>query len=150
MHDKRTEINDEQLLESFFKEVKAASRPLADDGFTERVMAALPERQSSVAAENARLRHWSVGLNVVGIVAAILLLIRLGLFGRIQGAFETGLLHIIAALRAFDPDALLVHAMLFLRHLPDLLPTPSQLIILTIATVTISAMTISRRRTFFY
>ena len=61
VNNERVKMTDDELLNSFFKEFSAARQPIADDGFTERVINALPKRQTA-----ASLRRYSLWLNILG------------------------------------------------------------------------------------
>ena len=128
--------SEEQLLEAFFAE---ARQPLADDGFTERVMNALPAR-SAVSS----LRRYSFWLNIAAAVGVIALLIYLGFFTRtwtfLQGLFG----RIVVGTLSFDFDGLLVQIMLFFHHLPDMLPSAPQLTAFAITTIVLMTMGIKR------
>ena len=63
-------INDEKLLELFFADCRM---DIPDDGFSDRVMAALPSSEMErEAAKHSRLEHlWTAACVAMGIVAAI-------------------------------------------------------------------------------
>ena len=65
-------MDDEKLLESFFADCRM---DIPDDGFSDRVMAALPlaERQGkAVSMVNRRLVHlWTAACVAVGVIAAV-------------------------------------------------------------------------------
>ena len=126
--------SDEALLNAFFAEHRW---PIADDGFTERVMAALPLRDT-VVAEQLRLHRWSLGLNIFGIVAVIALLMGLGFFSRAWEFLHTDALHFLVGILHIDYDGLLVQVMLFMHRLPENLPSVTQLaaIVLTLMILT--------------
>ena len=69
--EKRGIDNDELLLKEFFA---AHSETIADNGFTERVLAALPQEQEGAV----RLRQWNLVLNGTGILAVVGMLVALG------------------------------------------------------------------------
>ena len=127
--------NDEVLLSKFFAE---HHEPIADNGFTERVLAALPERENACLAETMRLRRWSLWLNVFGIVAGLGLLIYLGVFGMAWDGLMTFFNRIYVGVITFDFESLLVDLMLFLHRLPELLPSTSQLLVISATTLLLS------------
>lgn len=63
--------SDEQLLQSFFADNGMAGIP--DDGFSDRVMQALPAlEQEKALAKRRRLEHlWTAACVVVGVIAAV-------------------------------------------------------------------------------
>lgn len=139
MNDKRLDINDEQLLDSFFKEFKEARQPIADDGFTERVMSALPQREAVFS-----LRRYSLWLNVVGVVGVIGLMIYLGFFTSTWELLQGFFTHLLVTAMTYDYDALLVRLMLFLHRLPGLLPSAPQLTAIVISTIVLMTLGIDR------
>ena len=139
MNDKRLDINDEQLLESFFKEYREARQPIADDGFTERVMSALPQREAAFS-----LRRYSLWLNVIGVVGVIGLMIYLGFFTSTWDLLQGFLTRITVGMMTYDYDGLLVRLMLFLHRLPDLLPSAPQLTAIAISTIVLMTLGIDR------
>ena len=123
---KKTSLTDDQLLESFFAEARTS---MADDGFVERVMAALPEKETSFIT----LRRWSTVINVVGALAVFVVsTILLGNY--------LSTLHI--ADFSFNLSALFVNSVLFLHRLPDYIPSLSFQQIVAIAVATIVLMTL--------
>ena len=139
MNDKRLDINDEQLLESIFKEYREARQPIADDGFTERVMSALPQREAAFS-----LRRYSLWLNVIGVVGVIGLMIYLGFFTSTWDLLQGFLTRITVGMMTYDYDGLLVRLMLFLHRLPDLLPSAPQLTAIAISTIVLMTLGIDR------
>lgn len=139
MNDKRLDINDEQLLESFFKEYREARQPIADDGFTERVMSALPQREAAFS-----LRRYSLWLNVIGVVGVIGLMIYLGFFTSTWDLLQGFFTRITVGMMTYDYDGLLVRLMLFLHRLPDLLPSAPQLTAIAISTIVLMTLGIDR------
>ena len=130
------EMSEEQLLDAFFAE---ARQPIADDGFTERVMSALPAR--SVAYS---LRRYSFWLNFLGGVGIAALLIYLGFFTRTWAFLHELMMRIVVGTITFDFDGLLVQFMLFLHRLPELLPPLPQLTAIVITTIVFMTMCIER------
>lgn len=120
---------DEALLQRFFAE--AAQTSIADDGFTERVMAALPARQGQ------RLRLWSRWLNVVCAVSCLALLLWLGFFPSLWQSLHHAADTLVMRLLTFDVGSLLVWLMLQLRHLSEVLPSPQQLLTLCLGSATL-------------
>ena len=111
-------MTDNELLNSFFNEAK---QPIADDGFTERVMAALPARSSAI---NIRTLHTL--LNVASVIASLALFIYI---------FTDSQFHILTNMPStttlFDAaDGMLVRLLLFIRQLPELLPSVPQIVAL--------------------
>lgn len=139
MNDKRLDINDEQLLESFFKEFREARQPIADNGFTERVMSALPQREAAFS-----LRRYSLWLNVIGVVGVIGLMIYLGFFTSTWDLLQGFFTRIAVGMMTYDYDGLLVRLMLFLHRLPDLLPSAPQLTAIAISTIVLMTLGIDR------
>ena len=136
MNDKRLDINDEQLLDSFFNE---ARQPIADDGFTERVMSALPKRQAAFS-----LRRYSLWLNILGAVGVIGLMIYLGFFTSTWEFLQGLTARMVVGTMTYDYDGLLVRIMLFLHRLPELLPSAPQLTAIAITTIVLMTMGINR------
>lgn len=135
-------MSDEQLLNDFFAE---ARQPIADDGFTERVMSALPERAAATGlAETLRLRRWSLWLNIMAVVGVIGMLVYLGVFTRTWTFLQGLLARIVVGILSYDYDGLLVQAMLFLHRLPEMLPSSTQLIALALTTVILMTLAIER------
>lgn len=139
MNDKRLDINDEQLLESFFKEFQEARQPIADDGFTERVMSVLPKRESAFS-----LRRYSLWLNVTGVAGVVGLMIYLGFFTSTWEWLQGFLTRIFFGTMTYDYDGLLVRLMLFLHRLPDLMPSAPQLTAIVITTIVLMTLGIDR------
>ena len=121
-----TNINDEALLESFFAEART---DVTDDGFVERVMAALPERQTSFAT----LRRWS---RLADIIGAIVLVVGAAL---IFGNFLTTLNF---EGFNFSPSAVLVNFMLFIHRLPEHFTAPNAQQLVSIAVAAVVLMTL--------
>ena len=63
--------SDEQLLQAFFADNKMEEVP--DDGFSDRVMQALPDLEQEMAlAKRRRLEHlWTAACVAVGVIAAV-------------------------------------------------------------------------------
>ena len=63
--------SDEQLLQAFFADNKMEEVP--DDGFSDRVMQALPDlEQEKALAKRRRLEHlWTAACVAVGVIAAV-------------------------------------------------------------------------------
>ncbi len=122
-----TPNTDEALLHRFFAE---HTEPIADNGFTERVVFALHERQaaSDPCEECVHLRMWSRWLNIFGAVAGMGLLIALDFFPQMWALMMDTATRIASYLLSFDADSLLVQLMLLLHQLPQLLPSPTQLL----------------------
>lgn len=123
---KKTSLTDDQLLESFFAEART---PLPDDGFVERVMAALPEHRTSFIT----LRSLSKIINVVGIVAVFVVSAIL---------FSNYITTLHVADFSFNLSSLFVNSILFLHHLPDYIPRLNFEQILGIAVATVVLMTL--------
>ena len=134
---KQYKDNDDALLQSFFQE---HAEPIADNGFTERVVAALPQRRTAAM----RLRRWSVGLNLAALVGSIILLITLGAFSTLRTAVVSAIWSAITGLLSFDWDALLVQAMLFLHNLPDLLPNSTQLVGIMLSLMILTGLSVKK------
>lgn len=122
------EQTDEQLLHDFFA---AHRQTLPADGFTERVLAALPQQQPQAL----RLRRWNWLLNGIACVAVLVMLFAGDFFGWLRGAMMSITERMLAGVIAFDWDTLLVQTMLFLHRLPQLLPSAQQLLALALVTL---------------
>lgn len=129
--------NDEQLLRDFFAEHRET---IADNGFTERVLAALPEQQE----EAARLRRWNLALNGIGIVAAVVMMIAFGTFGWLRTAMMSMARRVLVGIVNFDWDALLVQFMLLLHRLPEMLPSPQQMLALVLVLISLTVLAAER------
>ena len=138
----KTMIDDETLLRQFFAEQRQA---VADNGFTERVMAVLPERDD---AEFLLLRRWRWILDSLVALCVIILLASLTIHfwegmqsgaTRILGGSIT-LFHSMSSL--MEPDNLLVRLILFLRNLLDWLPSPTQLLALFLTILVLLPITV--------
>ena len=66
-------IDDETLLQQFFAEHR---QHMADNGFTERVMAALPAREDEAVLT---LRRWRLAINTFAILSISMMLIYWGI-----------------------------------------------------------------------
>ena len=114
---------DQELLDRFFAE---ARMPMADEGFTARVMQQIQALE--LADESGRkvsalsLARWNLWLNLSALVAGIIWLIYAGVFGRIGQVIQIVFYRIIAGVVSFDLDDFLVQTMLFLHRLHDTLP----------------------------
>lgn len=140
--EERRAVDDEKLLRSFFSE---ARQPIADNGFTERVMSALPERAAALGlSDTLRLHRWSLWLNIMTVVGVVGLLIYLGFFTR-SWIFMQGLVaRIVMGVLSYDYDGLLVHAMLFLHRLPEMMPTATQLVALFLTALILMPLIVQR------
>ena len=119
---KKTSLTDDQLLESFFAEART---PLPDDGFVERVVAALPEHRASFIT----LRSF----NVVGVVAVVIVSAIL---------FSNYITTLHVADFSFNFSSLFVNCVLFLHRLPDYIPRLNFEQIVGIAVATVVLMTL--------
>lgn len=128
-----TEVSDEQLISNFFNQHK---EPIEDNGFTSRVLNALPLSENSWQSETIRLRRWSLLLNVFGVAAGFLLLIYFGGFSLVWNGLDNLSNRLLMGILSYDYDNLLVQAMLYLHRLPDILPSSTQLLAL-VATILI-------------
>ena len=132
---------DKELLARFFADHKEV---IEDNGFTERVLNALPEREADSFPLALQQRHWSMILNVSGIIAVFALLIHLGFFSRVWAALQAITDRIVMSILHFDTDDLLVQLMLFIYRLPEQLPSPSQLLVMAIGLTTILVLAFQR------
>lgn len=123
---KKTSLTDDQLLESFFAEART---PLPDDGFVERVVAALPEHRASFIT----LRSLSKFINVVGVVAVVIVSAIL---------FSNYITTLHVADFSFNFSSLFVNCVLFLHRLPDYIPRLNFEQIVGIAVATVVLMTL--------
>ena len=135
--EKRTIDNDELLLKEFFA---AHSETIADNGFTERVLAALPQEQEGAV----RLRQWNLVLNGTGILAVVGMLVALGTFGSVRTAMVGLARRMLMGIANFDWDALLVQSMLFLHRLPELLPSAQQMLALELVLISLTVLAAER------
>ena len=135
--EKRTIDNDELLLKEFFA---AHSETIADNGFTERVLAALPQEQEGAV----RLRQWNLVLNGTGILAVVGMLVALGTFGSVRTAMVGLARRMLMGIANFDWDALLVQSMLFLHRLPELLPSAQQMLALVLVLISLTVLAAER------
>ncbi len=138
----KTLTDDETLLQQFFAEHRQA---VADNGFTERVMAVLPEREDE---EILLLRRWRWVLDSLVALCILILLVSLTLHYwegmqagaiRIMGGSIT-LFHSMSSL--MEPDNLLVRLILFMRNLLNWLPSPTQLLALFLTTLVLLPITV--------
>ncbi len=135
--EKRTIDNDELLLKEFFA---AHSETIADNGFTERVLAALPQEQEGAV----RLRQWNLVLNGTGILAVVGMLVAFGTFGWVRTAMVGLARRMLMGIANFDWDALLVQSMLFLHRLPELLPSAQQMLALELVLISLTVLAAER------
>ena len=135
--EKRTIDNDELLLKEFFA---AHSETIADNGFTERVLAALPQEQEGAV----RLRQWNLVLNGTGILAVVGMLVAFGTFGWLRTAMVGLARRMLMGIVNFDWDALLVQSMLFLHRLPELLPSAQQMLALVLVLISLTVLAAER------
>lgn len=135
--EKRGIDNDELLLKEFFA---AHSETIADNGFTERVLAALPQEQEGAV----RLRQWNLVLNGTGILAVVGMLVALGTFGSVRTAMVGLARRMLMGIANFDWDALLVQSMLFLHRLPELLPSAQQMLALVLVLISLTVLAAER------
>ena len=136
LSEERLAKSEEQLLDAFFAE---ARQPLADDGFTERVMNALPARSAASA-----LHRYSLWLNIIAAMGVVALLVYLGFFTRTWDFLQSLMAHIVVGTLSYDYDGLLVQAMLLLHRLPEMLPSAPQLTAIAVTTITLMTMGIKR------
>lgn len=138
----KTMVDDDTLLQRYFAE---QLHVVADDGFTERVMAVLPER---VDADLLLLRRWRWILDSLVALCVIVLLVYVSVHSweginsgssRIMGGIIT-LFHNMS--KMMEPDNLLVRLLLFFRQLSDLLPSPSQLLALFLTVLILLPITV--------
>ena len=118
-------MTDNEILATFFDQ---ARRPLNDDGFTQRVMANLPRR--SEARRLRTIRRW---LNVGGCIAIVAMLATF---------MATTPMPTVAPTAIPDTDTMLVKAILLLRQLPHIMPSPLQYaaLLATLVIVTIQSL----------
>lgn len=135
--EKRTIDNDELLLKEFFA---AHSETIADNGFTERVLAALPQEQEGAV----RLRQWNLVLNGTGILAVVGMLVAFGTFGWVRTAMVGLARRMLMGIANYDWDALLVQSMLFLHRLPELLPSAQQMLALELVLISLTVLAAER------
>ena len=134
-------LNDDALLANFFNEHKET---IANDGFTERVLSDLPQFERAWTTEHLRLRRWRIGLNVFGTIAGIVLMMYLGFFSYLWNLMQGAIVRAVAGVLHFDYDSLLVNMMLLLHRLPDLLPSPAQMVAIAAATIVLMALGIKQ------
>lgn len=131
-NDMRQIETDDALLKQFFGQ---HTETIADDGFSSRVVAALPRRADIRLVENLRLRRWSLALDIAAVVAALALLISMGFFASVQDQLLALAQRAVTSLLSFDVDALLVQLMLFLHRLPAALPSSTQVLALLLTSL---------------
>ena len=121
---------DQSLLNSFFD---AARTDVPDDGFTERVMAALPERRAAFVT----LSNLSQHINIVAAVAVfVITAILLGNYISTLSAPDI----------SFNLSALFVNSVLFTHRLFDNFPKLSSQQVVGLAAATIFLMTLFIQR----
>lgn len=108
----KTDDKDMTLLDDFFKE--AAEMQIDDDGFTERVTAALPERKAVENKAMERLKRKSRIWNVVCLAAGVALFV--GLRG--WNVFYDLKAMSVAAIMTIDYSHLLVNTLPLLLLMP--------------------------------
>ena len=138
-NDMRQIENDDALLKQFFGQ---HAETIADDGFSKRVMAALPRRADIHLTENLRLRRWSLTLDIAALVAALALLIGMGFFGSVQDHLLMFVQRVVTSLLAFDDDAILEQLMLFLHRLPAAIPSSTQALALLLTSLILLPLSI--------
>lgn len=134
-------LNDDALLASFFSEHEET---IADDGFSERVVSALPRFERAWTTEYLRLRRWRIGLNVFGAIAGVALMVYLGFFTYLWNLMQGAAMRIIAGALHFDGDSLLVNLLLLLHRLPELLPSLTQTVAIATATIVLMVLGIKQ------
>lgn len=131
-----TTLSDEALVGRFFAEHTEA---LPDNGFSRRTLDAMHQAGAFAVDEDAiacrRLRRIRLALNIIGLAAVLMIVLRKAVFATMASALTVAARHILSALSAFDTDALLVQVMLALHRLPAILPTPTQLAALVLTTL---------------
>ena len=138
----KTKTDDDILLQQFFAEHQ---HHMADNGFTERVMAMLPAREDAAVLT---LRRWKIILDTVVVLCAICLIVMLGM--HLWHQMHAGTIHIMnGSITIFhnmsmllDPDNLLVQLIYFLRRLAGVLPSPTQLLVLFLTILVLLPITI--------
>ena len=138
----KTMTDDDRLLQQFFAEHQ---QHMADNGFTERVLVALPDRGVATAMI---LRRWKLALDSVAALCAIILVMYLGIY--LWDGLKTGTQWIISGsvmlLRnmsvLLQPDNILVQLLHFLRHLTEMLPSATQLLAIFLATLILLPITV--------
>lgn len=118
---------DQELLAQFFAEART---PVADDGFSTRVMqqiaAQRAARSSQPLSSLSLLSRWNFWLNTITAVSGLLFLWHEGFFGLVWEHIQRLFRLIVVGIATFDPDTLLVNALLLLHRLPDMLPSSTQ------------------------
>jgi len=104
------------------------------------VLAALPRQQE----EAVRLRRWNLALNGIGIVAAVVMVIAFGTFGWLRTAMMSMARRVLVGIVNFDWDALLVQFMLLLHRLPEMLPSPQQMLALVLVLISLTVLAAER------
>ena len=155
--------DDAALLQQFFAEHR---QTVADDGFAERVMVALTARRASAATagavsvaavQAATLRRWRLALNALAVIGTLALLIHLNFFPLVWEFIYTAAMRLVAGCInlfgnlsvSLNPENMLVQLILFFRHLPEKLPSASQLLGLFLTALVLLPITITaamRRR----
>ena len=131
--------DDDALLDVFFA---SNTEKIADDGFTERVMAAVAAQKTEV--EGPCLRCWSIGLNIVAALASIMLLVHAGFFGMIVEFLRKAVMRVVVGFMSIDLDSLLVQTLLFVHRLPEMLPSATQVLAIGMATIVVMTLGIQQ------
>lgn len=131
--------DDDALLDVFFA---SNTEKIADDGFTERVMAAVAAQKTEV--EGPCLRCWSIGLNIVAALASIMLLVHAGFFGMIVEFLRKAVMRVVVGFMSIDLDSLLVQTLLFVHRLPEMLPSATQMLAIGMATIVVMTLGIQQ------
>jgi len=137
----RALLSDDELLDAFFNEHKET---IADNGFCERVLQGLPERENVESVESQQLRRWRIGLNLFGVAAVVGLLVYFGFFSQLWDFQQGVAAHFISQAMNFDFNSLLVKLMLMLHRLPELLPSPTQIVTIAVAILVLTTATVKQ------
>ena len=135
-------IDDETLLQQFFAEHR---QHMADNGFTERVMAALPAREDEAVLT---LRRWRLAINTFAILSISMMLIYWGIHS--WEGMQTGSVRIMSGgitlfhnmTELMEPDNVLVQLIRFLRQVTAWLPSPTQLLAIFLTILILLPITI--------
>ena len=138
----KTMTDDDILLQQFFGEHQ---QHVADNGFTERVMAALPAREDVAVLT---LRRWRLAINTFAVLSISMMLVYWVVHS--WDGMQTGSFRIISGgvtlfqnmSELMEPDNLLVQLIRFLRQLTEWLPSPTQLLAIFLTILILLPITI--------
>jgi len=120
-------LTDDELLSTLFAK---AMQPVPDNGFTDSVMLRIEAMQTKQAVQTQvatlTLKRWNFWLNAGCAAAIIALLAYVGFFGQAWHAVQIFVERVLVSVLTFDPDTLLVRALLAIRQVVETLPSVGQ------------------------